>query len=184
MGKRQQQREPKDSALAPLDDEDKLNWKDRFPGYLMNFASILFMIALTFSIVFGVIVYRITTAAALSLNKATRSNVRVTVTATAVIINLVVILILDEIYGAVAKWLTKIEVPKTEQTFEERLILKAFLLKFVNAYSPIFYVAFFKGRFVGRPGSYVYVFDGYRMEEASTASGSHAWLAVCRMPVV
>jgi anoctamin-2 len=53
-------------------------------------------------------VYRITTAAALSLNKATRSNVRVTVTATAVIINLVVILILDEIYGAVAKWLTKI----------------------------------------------------------------------------
>ncbi|KAG8509194.1 Anoctamin-2 [Galemys pyrenaicus] len=91
------------------DDEDKLNWKDRFPGYLMNFASILFMIALTFSIVFGVIVYRITTKAALSLNKATRSNVRVTVTATAVIINLVVILILDEIYGAVAKWLTKIE---------------------------------------------------------------------------
>ncbi|XP_032329363.1 anoctamin-2 isoform X2 [Camelus ferus] len=149
------------------DDDDKLTWRDRFPGYLMNFASILFMIALTFSIVFGVIVYRITTAAALSLNKATRSNVRVTVTATAVIINLVVILILDEIYGAVAKWLTKIEVPKTEQTFEERLILKAFLLKFVNAYSPIFYVAFFKGRFVGRPGSYVYVFDGYRMEECA-----------------
>ncbi|XP_034507765.1 anoctamin-2-like, partial [Ailuropoda melanoleuca] len=58
-------------------------------------------------------------------------------------------------------------VPKTEQTFEERLILKAFLLKFVNAYSPIFYVAFFKGRFVGRPGSYVYVFDGYRMEECA-----------------
>ncbi|XP_033260168.1 anoctamin-2 isoform X2 [Orcinus orca] len=149
------------------DDEDKLTWKDRLPGYLVNFASILFMIALTFSIVFGVIVYRITTAAALSLNKATRSNVRVTVTATAVIINLVVILILDEIYGAVAKWLTKIEVPKTEKTFEERLVLKAFLLKFVNAYSPIFYVAFFKGRFVGRPGSYVYVFDGYRMEECA-----------------
>lgn len=38
------------------------------------------------------------------------------------------------------------EVPKTEKTFEERLVLKAFLLKFVNAYSPIFYVAFFKGR--------------------------------------
>ncbi|KAL1790686.1 anoctamin-2 isoform X1 [Sigmodon hispidus] len=163
FGSFQEQRE----KIQVKDDEDKLSWKDRFPGYLMNFASILFMIALTFSIVFGVIVYRITTAAALSLSKATRSNVRATVTATAVIINLVVILILDEIYGAVAKWLTKIEVPKTEQTFEERLILKAFLLKFVNAYSPIFYVAFFKGRFVGRPGSYVYVFDGYRMEECA-----------------
>ncbi|XP_054941404.1 anoctamin-2 isoform X3 [Physeter macrocephalus] len=149
------------------DEEDKLTWKDRLPGYLMNFASILFMIALTFCIVFGVIVYRITAAAALSLSKATRSSVRATVTATALFINLVVILILDEIYGAVAKWLTKIEVPRTEQTFEERLVLKAFLLKFVNAYSPIFYVAFFKGRFVGRPGSYVYVFDGYRMEECA-----------------
>ena len=63
---------------------------------------------MTFSIVFGVIVYRITTAAALSLNKATRSNVRVTVTATAVIINLVVIILLDEVYGCIARWLTKI----------------------------------------------------------------------------
>lgn len=38
------------------------------------------------------------------------------------------------------------EVPKTEKSFEERLIFKAFLLKFVNSYTPIFYVAFFKGR--------------------------------------
>ncbi|XP_052646512.1 anoctamin-2 isoform X2 [Harpia harpyja] len=151
------------------DEKDKLTWSDRMPGYAANFGLILFMIMLTFSAVFGVIVYRITTAAALSFstNETTRSNVRVTVTATAVIINLVVILILDEIYGAVAKWLTEIEVPKTEKTFEERLILKAFLLKFVNSYAPIFYVAFFKGRFVGRPGHYVYVFDGYRMEECA-----------------
>ncbi|NXE94165.1 ANO2 protein, partial [Menura novaehollandiae] len=149
--------------------KEKLTWSDRMPGYAANFGLILFMIMLTFSAVFGVIVYRITTAAALSFstNETTRSNVRVTVTATAVIINLVVILILDEIYGAVAKWLTEIEIPKTEKTFEERLILKAFLLKFVNSYASIFYVAFFKGRFVGRPGRYVYVFEGYRMEECA-----------------
>ncbi|XP_021249264.1 anoctamin-2 isoform X1 [Numida meleagris] len=155
--------------ILTKDEKDKLTWNDRMPGYAANFGLILFMITLTFSAVFGVIVYRITTAAALSFstNETTRSNVRVTVTATAVIINLVVILILDEIYGAVAKWLTEIEVPKTEKTFEERLILKAFLLKFVNSYAPIFYVAFFKGRFVGRPGHYVYVFDGYRMEECA-----------------
>ncbi|NWS69064.1 ANO2 protein, partial [Crotophaga sulcirostris] len=157
------------NLLFSLDEKEKLTWNDRMPGYAANFGLILFMIMLTFSAVFGVIVYRITTAAALSFstNEKTRSNVRVTVTATAVIINLVVILILDEIYGAVAKWLTEIEVPKTEKTFEERLILKAFLLKFVNSYAPIFYVAFFKGRFVGRPGHYVYVFDGYRMEECA-----------------
>ncbi|XP_061570518.1 anoctamin-2b isoform X1 [Cololabis saira] len=148
---------------------DKLTWKDRLPGYFINVSSILFMFGLTFSAVFGVIIYRITVSAlmAMSPDPETKSNVRVTVTATAVIINLVVILILDEIYGAVAQWLTELEIPKTETNFEERLILKAFLLKFMNAYAPIFYVAFFKGRFVGRPGNYVYVFNDYRMEECA-----------------
>ncbi|GLD48127.1 anoctamin-2-like isoform X1, partial [Lates japonicus] len=148
---------------------DKLTWKDRLPGYFINVSSILFMFGLTFSAVFGVIVYRITVSAlmAMSPDPETKSNVRVTVTATAVIINLVVILILDEIYGAVAVWLTELEIPKTETNFEERLILKAFLLKFMNAYAPIFYVAFFKGRFAGRPGNYVYVFNDYRMEECA-----------------
>uniref|UniRef100_A0A3Q3WVJ6 Anoctamin n=1 Tax=Mola mola TaxID=94237 RepID=A0A3Q3WVJ6_MOLML len=127
---------------------EKLTWKDRLPGYCINISSILFMFGLTFSAVFGVIIYRITVSAlmAMSPDPETKSNVRVTVTATAVIINLVVILILDEIYGAVALWLTELEIPKTETNFEERLILKAFLLKFMNAYAPIFYVAFFKGR--------------------------------------
>nr|XP_019947701.1 PREDICTED: anoctamin-2-like [Paralichthys olivaceus] len=148
---------------------DKLTWKDRLPGYCINVSSILFMFGLTFSAVFGVIVYRIAVSAlmAMSPDPETKSNVRVTVTATAVIINLVVILILDEIYGAVAVWLTELEIPKTETNFEERLILKAFLLKFMNAYAPIFYVAFFKGRFAGRPGNYVYVFNDYRMEECA-----------------
>ncbi|NWW78295.1 ANO2 protein, partial [Climacteris rufus] len=157
------------SVFCLQNEKEKLTCSDRMPGYAANFGLILFMIMLTFSAVFGVIVYRITTAAALSFstNESSRANVRVTVTATAVIINLVVILVLDEIYGAVAKWLTEIEIPKTEKTFEERLILKAFLLKFVNSYAPIFYVAFFKGRFVGRPGRYVYVFEGYRMEECA-----------------
>ncbi|XP_029901756.1 anoctamin-2b [Myripristis murdjan] len=156
------------AAGAPVAKE-KLTWKDRLPGYCINVSSILFMFGLTFSAVFGVIIYRITVSAlmAMSPDPETKSNVRVTVTATAVIINLVVILILDEIYGAVAVWLTELEIPKTETTFEERLILKAFLLKFMNAYAPIFYVAFFKGRFAGRPGNYVYVFNDYRMEECA-----------------
>ncbi|XP_064587014.1 anoctamin-2 [Zonotrichia leucophrys gambelii] len=163
------QKKLKNKNITTESSNEKLTWSDRMPGYAANFGLILFMIMLAFSAVFGVIVYRITTAAALSFstNETTRSNVRVTVTATAVIINLVVVLILDEIYGAVAKWLTEIEIPKTEKTFEERLILKAFLLKFVNSYASIFYVAFFKGRFVGRPGRYVYVFEGYRMEECA-----------------
>ncbi|XP_074227650.1 anoctamin-1 isoform X5 [Camelus bactrianus] len=150
-------------------DKVKLTWRDRFPAYFTNLVSIIFMIAVTFAIVLGVIIYRISTAAALAMNSSpsVRSNIRVTVTATAVIINLVVIILLDEVYGCIARWLTKIEVPKTEKSFEERLIFKAFLLKFVNSYTPIFYVAFFKGRFIGRPGDYVYIFRSFRMEECA-----------------
>ncbi|XP_066108369.1 anoctamin-1 isoform X1 [Saccopteryx bilineata] len=150
-------------------DKVKLTWRDRVPAYFTNLVSIVFMIAVTFAIVLGVIIYRISTAAALAMNSSpsVRSNIRVTVTATAVIINLVVIILLDEVYGCIARWLTKIEVPKTEKSFEERLIFKAFLLKFINSYTPIFYVAFFKGRFVGRPGDYVYIFRSFRMEECA-----------------
>lgn len=39
------------------------------------------------------------------------------------------------------------ELPKTTEEFEERLIVKSFFLKSMNAFAPIFYVAFFKGRY-------------------------------------
>ncbi|XP_029681455.1 anoctamin-2b isoform X2 [Takifugu rubripes] len=169
LQKRQRKQKKKKPRRKTEAAAEKLTWKDRVAGYVINVSSILFMFGLTFSAVFGVIIYRITVSAlmAMSPDPETKSNVRVTVTATAVIINLVVILILDEIYGSVALWLTELEIPKTETNFEERLILKAFLLKFMNAYAPIFYVAFFKGRFAGRPGNYVYVFNDYRMEECA-----------------
>uniref|UniRef100_UPI003AB05E63 anoctamin-1-like n=1 Tax=Centroberyx gerrardi TaxID=166262 RepID=UPI003AB05E63 len=150
-------------------EKEKLTCRDRLPAYTTNIVMMLLMIGVTFAIVFGVILYRISTKAALhmSSNPITRNHVRVTVKTTAAIINLVVILILDEVYGAVARWLTTLEVPKTDKSFEERLIFKTFILKFVNAFTPIIYIAFFRGRLVGRPGSYLYVFESYRMEECA-----------------
>lgn len=63
---------------------------------------------MTFAIVFGVILYRISIKAALHMSTypAARSNIRATVKTTAAIINLIVIIILDEIYAAIARWLT------------------------------------------------------------------------------
>uniref|UniRef100_A0A8C2A464 Anoctamin n=1 Tax=Cyprinus carpio TaxID=7962 RepID=A0A8C2A464_CYPCA len=149
--------------------EESLSWTDRLPGYCINISSILLMVGVTFSAVSGVILYRIIVFAVMSMNPdhEAKANVRVTVTTTAVIINLLVVLVLDEIYGAIAAWITELEIPKTESTFEEHVILKAFLLKSMNAFAPVFYVAFFKGRFAGRPGDYVYVFKDFRMEECS-----------------
>ncbi|XP_011490642.1 anoctamin-1 isoform X2 [Oryzias latipes] len=148
---------------------EKLTFRDRFPAYMTNIVMMLLMVGVTFAIVFGVILYRISTKAALhmSSNPTTRNHVQLTVKTTAAIINLVVILILDEVYGAVARWLTVLEAPKTDKSFEERLIFKTFILKFFNAFTPIIYIAFFRGRLVGRPGRYLYVFESYRMEECA-----------------
>ncbi|XP_023266295.1 anoctamin-1-like, partial [Seriola lalandi dorsalis] len=87
---------------------EKLTYRDRLPAYMTNIVMMLLMIGVTFAIVFGVILYRISTKAALhmSSNPVTRNHVQLTVKTTAAIINLVVILILDEVYGAVARWLT------------------------------------------------------------------------------
>uniref|UniRef100_A0A4W6ETZ2 Anoctamin n=1 Tax=Lates calcarifer TaxID=8187 RepID=A0A4W6ETZ2_LATCA len=169
--KRRQMRLNYEWDLTGFEDEEveKLNYQDRLPAYMTNIVMMLLMIGVTFAIVFGVILYRISTKAALhmSSNPTTRNHVQLTVKTTAAIINLVVILILDEVYGAVARWLTVLEVPKTDKSFEERLIFKTFILKFFNAFTPIIYIAFFRGRLVGRPGSYLYVFESYRMEECA-----------------
>ncbi|XP_061526571.1 anoctamin-1a isoform X1 [Phycodurus eques] len=149
----------------------KLTCTDRLPAYLNTVAMMALMITVTFVIVFGVVLYRISikTALHISTYPAAQYNVRATVKTTAAIINLIVIIILDEIYGSIARWLTVLEVPKTDKSFEERLIFKTFVLKFVNAFTPIVYLAFFRGRLVGRPGKYLYVVASYRMEECAHA---------------
>lgn len=50
------------------------------------------------------------------------------------------------------------EIPKTHLEYENKLTVKMFLFQFVNYYSSCFYVAFFKGKFVGYPGDYAYMF--------------------------
>ncbi|GLD70833.1 anoctamin-1 isoform X1, partial [Lates japonicus] len=158
-------------ALKTMGEKVKLTCTDSLPAYLTTVVTMCFMIAVTFAIVFGVILYRISIKAALHMSDypAARSNIRATVKTTAAIINLIIIIILDEIYAAIARWLTTLEVPKTDKSFEERLIFKTFILKFVNAFTPIVYLAFFRGRLVGRPGNYLYVVGSYRMEECAHA---------------
>lgn len=53
---------------------------------------------------------------------------------------------------------------RTQTEFDDSLTLKIYLLEFVNYYASIFYIAFFKGKFVGYPGYYNRIFDS-RQEE-------------------
>lgn len=48
---------------------------------------------------------------------------------------------------------------RTQSEYDDNYTFKVFVFQFVNFYSSIFYIAFFKGRFVGYPGNYVYVFN-------------------------
>jgi len=60
------------------------------------------------------------------------------------IINAIQIAILNFIYGKTAKLLNDYENHRTETEYENALISKTFLFKFVNSYNSLFYVAFFK----------------------------------------
>ena len=53
---------------------------------------------------------------------------------------------------------------RTQAEFEDNLTFKVFAFQFVNLYASIFYIAFFKGRFVGFPGNYNQIF-GLRNED-------------------
>lgn len=79
---------------------------------------------------------------------------------------MVCILIVNQIYGYVAVWLTELELNRTQTEFDDSLSLKIYILQFVNYYASIFYIAFFKGQFIGFPGNYNRIL-GYRQEECS-----------------
>ncbi|XP_074922057.1 anoctamin-6 isoform X1 [Chelonoidis abingdonii] len=84
---------------------------------------------------------------------------------TASIISFIIIMILNIIYEKVAIMITDFELPRTQTDYENSLTMKMFLFQFVNYYSSCFYIAFFKGKFVGYPGDPVYWLGKYRNEE-------------------
>ncbi|KAK7891486.1 hypothetical protein WMY93_023449 [Mugilogobius chulae] len=161
--------EETDQMLIFQQEIETLDIEDHLCGYLINVSTFIFLIMVTFSAVIGVAVYRICMLSVWSMNPdpEAKASVRMTVTTTGIVLNMLVVLVLEEVYGAIAEWLTELEIPRTKEEFGERLIFKSFFLKSMNAFAPIFYVAFFKGRFSGRPGDYVYAFGDYRMEECA-----------------
>jgi len=60
------------------------------------------------------------------------------------IVNAIQIQILNVIYGIVARLLNAFENHRTDTEFENALIAKTFLFKFINSYNSFFYIAFFK----------------------------------------
>ncbi|KAM9494554.1 anoctamin-5b isoform 1-T1 [Clarias gariepinus] len=132
-------------------------------------ATVLFWTFLIVACIMGVIAYRLAVYAAFAsiMKDSTTSKIQLVgslitpqlaTSVTASCINFVIILILNMLYEHVAMWITDMEIPKTHLEYENKLTMKMFMFQFVNYYSSCFYVAFFKGKFVGYPGNYNYMF--------------------------
>uniref|UniRef100_A0AAV2L2H6 Anoctamin n=1 Tax=Knipowitschia caucasica TaxID=637954 RepID=A0AAV2L2H6_KNICA len=135
-------------------------------------ATVLFWISLIIACIVGVIAYRLAVYAAFAsiMKDSPTSHLQVVgpyitpqlaTSVTASCINFVIIMVLNLMYERVAIWITDLEIPKTHLEYENKLTMKMFLFQFVNYYSSCFYVAFFKGKFVGYPSKYAYFFGSW-----------------------
>uniref|UniRef100_A0A0L8I6K0 Anoctamin n=1 Tax=Octopus bimaculoides TaxID=37653 RepID=A0A0L8I6K0_OCTBM len=116
--------------------------------------------------VVGVIVYRIVIIAVFAKQEHIKEQASIVTSVSASLLNLVVILLLNMLYTKLAYCLTELEKHRTQTEWEDGFTLKMFLFQFVNYYSSIFYIAFFKGRIVGSPNNYIYL-NNERLEECN-----------------
>uniref|UniRef100_A0A673C9H6 Anoctamin n=1 Tax=Sphaeramia orbicularis TaxID=375764 RepID=A0A673C9H6_9TELE len=145
-------------------------------------ATVIFWISLIIACIIGVIAYRLAVYAAFAsiMKDSPTSQLHVVgpyitpqlaTSVTASCINFIIIMILNLMYERVAIWITDMEIPKTHLEYENKLTVKMFLFQFVNYYSSCFYVAFFKGKFVGYPGNYAYMFGSKLRNEECDPGG-------------
>lgn len=128
-------------------------WKQRLPYTILSSSVVILLILVALASVIGVIIYRVSVRAAIAKVDEKYSSIFTSVSAA--MINLMFILILNQLYSYVTFYLTELEIPRTQSDFDNSLTLKMYLLQFVNYYSSIFYIAFFKGRFMSHPGEII-----------------------------
>ena len=68
-------------------------------------------------------------------------------------ISVMAIIVLNFFYDILARKLTEIELPRTQQQFDDSFSFKVFCFQFVNYNSTLFYIAFFKDTLTGYPGN-------------------------------
>uniref|UniRef100_A0AAX7UF33 Anoctamin n=1 Tax=Astatotilapia calliptera TaxID=8154 RepID=A0AAX7UF33_ASTCA len=141
-------------------------FSDKYSRLIVSTSGIFFMILVVIAAVFGIVIYRVITVSTFAAFgwALIRNNSQVATTGTAVCINFCIIMLLN-LYEKVALLLTNLEQPRTESEWENSFTFKMFLFQFVNLNSSTFYIAFFLGRFTGRPGSYLRLINRWKLEE-------------------
>ncbi|XP_035274695.1 anoctamin-3 isoform X1 [Anguilla anguilla] len=142
-------------------------FSDKLSRLMVSVSGIFFMLSLVVTAVFAVVVFRL-----IAMEKFAsfqwefvKKNWQFATSGTGVCINFMIIMSLNVVYEKVAYLLTNLEHPRTESEWENSFALKMFFFQFVNLNSSTFYIAFFLGRFAGRPGKYNKIFKRWRLEE-------------------
>ncbi|XP_053689725.1 anoctamin-1 isoform X4 [Sabethes cyaneus] len=159
-------RRKKINAVTNTEEPQVPFWRMKLPATILSFSVVLLLVCLAIVAVLAVVLYRMSILATLSVygDEVTTSTAILFTTATAATINLCLIVVFNWIYTYLAEWLTERELLRTQTEFDDSLTLKIYLLQFVNYYASIFYIAFFKGKFIGYPGNYNRFFN-FRQEE-------------------
>ncbi|XP_011870955.1 PREDICTED: anoctamin-4 [Vollenhovia emeryi] len=128
-------------------------WSKALRG-LATGSMVFFMICVVLGAVLGTIVYRISLVAVFYGGGGgfLKRHAKIFTSMTAALINLIIIMILTRIYHRLARWMVNMENPRTQTEYEASYTFKIFLFEFVNFYSSLIYIAFFKGRFFVHPG--------------------------------
>ncbi|XP_028393643.1 anoctamin-7-like isoform X1 [Dendronephthya gigantea] len=129
-------------------------------------AVVLTMVSLVLVFMLGVIVYKLLVYRPLAKNPSTKAKAQQIANMTGAMVNLMTIMILSRVYEKVALALNHWEMHRTQTEYEDSLTFKVFCFQFVNFYSSIFYIAFFKGKMIGYPGNYNRLM-GLRQEECA-----------------
>ncbi|ETN61810.1 hypothetical protein AND_006515 [Anopheles darlingi] len=122
--------------------------------FIMTSSAVLFMISIVLGAVLGTIIYRVSLVSVIYSGGGSffRTHSKLFTTMTAALINLIIIMILTRIYHKLALYLTNMENPRTQTEYEDSYTVKIFVFEFMNFYSSLIYIAFFKGRFYDYPG--------------------------------
>ncbi|KAF2357771.1 Anoctamin [Trinorchestia longiramus] len=115
---------------------------------------VLLMVLVMMAAVLSVMVYRMAISIVFHKLDDTifQRNAKFVASISSAMLNLVVIVIFNFVYRKLVIFLTNIECPRTETEYEDSFTLKIFLFQFVNFYSSLIYIAFFKGKFFYHPG--------------------------------
>ena len=139
--------------------EPYIPFSQRLPGHFFSWTFVVFSVLLVVAAVFAITVYRL--AVEILVANAYRDgksnglkehfSPSFISSVTSSVISLCVIIPMNSMYTYFAKKITERELPRTEEAYENSLALKVFCFQFVNFYSPLFYIAFFKNTFAGYP---------------------------------